>query len=42
MGGVKLNVNRKLPIGGDHQTGARPHGWLKPGPDQLLSGYNAI
>ena len=36
MGGVKLNVNRKLPIGGDHQTGARPHGWLKPGPDQLM------
>ena len=42
MGGVKLNVNRKLPIGGDHQTGARPHGWLKPGPDQLLDGYNAM
>ena len=42
MGGVKLNVNRKLPIGGDHQTGARPHGRLKPGPDQLLDGYNAM
>lgn len=42
MGGVRLNVNRKLPIGGDHQTGARPHGWLKPGPDQLLDGYNAM
>ena len=42
MGGVKLNVNRKLPIGGDHQTGKLPHGWLKPGPDQLLDGYNAM
>ena len=42
MGGVKLNINRKLPIGGDHQTGKLPHGWLKPGPDQLLDGYNAM
>ena len=42
MGGVRLNVNRKLPIGGDHQTGTRPHGWVKPGENQLLDGYNAM
>ncbi len=42
MGGVRLNVNRKLPIGGDHQTGKRPHGWVQPGENQLLDGYNAM
>lgn len=42
MGGVKLNVNRKLPIGGDHSTGARPHAWLDSGPEQLLDGYHAM
>ena len=42
MGGVRLNVNRKLPIGGDHQTGRRPHGWVQPGENQLLDGYNAM
>ena len=42
MGGVRLNVNRKLPIGGDHSTGARPHAWLDSGPDQLLDGYHAM
>ena len=42
MGGVRLNVNKKLPIGGDKQTGQRPHGWVQPGPDQLLDGYNAM
>ena len=42
MGGVRLNVNRKLPIGGDHQTGRKPHGWVQPGENQLLDGYNAM
>ena len=42
MGGVRVNVNRKLPIGGDHQTGRRPHGWVQPGENQLLDGYNAM
>ncbi len=40
MGGVKINVNQKLPIGGG--DGRRPVGYLYPGPEQLLSGYKAM
>ena len=42
MGGVRLNVNRKLPIGGNETTGEKPSAWLQPGPDQLLDGYHAM
>ena len=41
MGGVTLNVNERLPIGGD-SSGRRPVGYLEPGPSQKLSGYNAM
>ena len=42
MGGVRLNVNQKLPIGGNETTGEKPSAWLQPGPDQLLDGYHAM
>ena len=42
MGGVRLNINRKLPIGGNETTGEKPSAWLQPGPDQLLDGYHAM
>ena len=42
MGGVTLNINRRLPIGGDTDAGIKPHGWLEPGPNQKLDGYHAM
>lgn len=41
MGGVDININERLPIGGN-TTGKKPTGWLKPGPDQHLDGYDAM
>ena len=41
MGGVTVNINRRLPIAGNTQ-GKRPTGWLEPGPDQHLGGYDAM
>ncbi len=42
MGGVTVNINKKLPIGGDTDAGIKPHGYLKPGPNQHLDGYHAM
>ena len=42
MGGVTVNINKKLPIGGDQDSGIKPHGYLKPGPNQKLDGYHAM
>lgn len=41
MGGVDVNINERLPIGGNTQ-GKRPTSWLEPGPDQHLGGYDAM
>ncbi|MDO5068208.1 MAG: LCP family protein [Propionibacteriaceae bacterium] len=42
MGGVTVNINKKLPIGGSESAGIKPHGYLKPGPNQRLDGYHAM
>lgn len=41
MGGVVVNINQRLPIGGD-TSGRPPTGWLEPGPNQHLGGYEAL
>ena len=41
MGGIRLNINEPIPIGGTSE-GRKPHTILQPGPDQKLSGYNAM
>lgn len=41
MGGVTVNINQRLAIGGNSE-GAPPHGYLEPGPDQHLMGYEAM
>ncbi|MFV0428307.1 MAG: LCP family protein [Arachnia sp.] len=41
MGGVTVNINQRLPIGGD-TTGRQPSGYLEIGPDQRLNGYEAM
>lgn len=42
LGGIKLNVNYRIPIGGQTDRGIAPDDWLEPGPDQLLSGRKAL
>lgn len=42
MGGVTVNINRKIPIGGNKDAGVRPHGYLEPGPNRHLDGYHAM
>lgn len=41
MGGVTVNINDRLPIGGD-SSGRKPSGYLEPGPNQRLNGYEAM
>ncbi|GAB3813270.1 hypothetical protein GCM10028820_07730 [Tessaracoccus terricola] len=41
MGGVTVNINDRLPIGGD-SSGRKPTGYLEPGPSQHLNGYEAM
>lgn len=41
MGGVDVNINRRLPVGGN-TTGKRPTSYLEQGPDQHLGGYEAM
>ena len=41
MGGVRVNINERLPRGGD-SWGRQPNGYLEPGPNQQLDGYDAM
>ncbi|WP_022909165.1 LCP family protein [Aestuariimicrobium kwangyangense] len=40
MGGVRLNVNQRIPIGGNDVRG--PVGYIEPGQNKLLNGYYAM
>lgn len=40
MGGVTVNINQRLPMGGG--DGRAPSGWLDKGPNQHLDGYRAM
>lgn len=42
MGGVSVNINQPLAIGGDTAKGIKPKSYLQPGPDQHLLGYDAM
>lgn len=41
MGGVSLNVNTRIPVGGNND-GKAATGWIEPGPDRHLNGYYAM
>jgi polyisoprenyl-teichoic acid--peptidoglycan teichoic acid transferase len=41
LGGIKLNINTYIPIGGDTDRGIPPKEFLKPGPNQKLKGRDA-
>ena len=42
MGGVTVNINDPVPIGGNTDLGIPPDGYLEPGPDQRLDGFEAL
>jgi polyisoprenyl-teichoic acid--peptidoglycan teichoic acid transferase len=42
LGGIRLNVNTYIPIGGNSDLGIPPEGFLKPGPDKKLDGFHAL
>ncbi len=42
MGGVTVNINEPVAIQGDTDRGIPPVGYLQPGPDQRLTGYEAL
>ena len=42
MGGVTVNVNEPVAIGGNTDLGVPPDAYLEPGPDQHLDGFHAL
>lgn len=42
MGGVTVNINERLPIGGSSKNPRATTGWLEIGPDQHLDGAHAL
>ncbi|RZU13440.1 LytR family transcriptional attenuator [Kribbella rubisoli] len=48
LGGITVNVNYRVPIGGDYGEGPgsnsekKPSGYIEPGPNQKLDGYHAL
>src|SRR5215211_5950378 len=42
LGGIRLNINTYIPIGGNTDRGIPPKDYLKPGANQKLNGYRAL
>jgi polyisoprenyl-teichoic acid--peptidoglycan teichoic acid transferase len=42
LGGIRLNINTYIPIGGDTDKHIPPKEWLKPGANQKLNGRSAL
>ncbi len=42
MGGVTVNINQPVPIGGNTDLGVPPDSYLQPGPHQRLNGFQAL
>ena len=42
LGGIRLNINTYIPIGGNTDLGIPPKEFLKPGPNQKLNGHSAL
>ena len=42
MGGVTVNINQPIPIGGNTDLHVLPDGYLQPGPHQRLNGFQAL
>src|SRR5690606_36791035 len=42
FGGITVNVNYPVPKGGSEEEGRKPGGWIQPGPNQRLDGFDAL
>ena len=42
LGGVDVNINSWIPIGGVDSLGQRPDDYLEPGPDRHLNGFETL
>lgn len=42
LGGVRINVNYRIPMGGVTDKGIPPKKWLEPGKSKKLNGYEAM
>jgi LCP family protein required for cell wall assembly len=42
LGGITVNVNYYVPVGGDPGTGSLPDAYIAPGPNQRLDGFTAL
>ncbi len=42
IGGITVNINEPIPIGGDAARGIAPNDYLQPGPNQRLDGHDAL
>lgn len=42
IGGITVNINEPVPIGGNTDAHILPDGYLQPGPNQLLNGFQAL
>jgi polyisoprenyl-teichoic acid--peptidoglycan teichoic acid transferase len=42
IGGITVNINEPVPIGGNTDAGIPPDDYLQPGPDQRLNGFKAL
>lgn len=42
IGGITVNINERVPIGGNTDAGIPPDDYLEPGPEQRLNGFKAL
>jgi LCP family protein required for cell wall assembly len=42
LGGITVNIDQPAPIGGNHDLGIPPTGYIQPGPDRHLDGFHAM
>lgn len=42
LGGITVNINERVAVGGSTDAGRPPDRWLEPGPDQHLNGKDAM
>ena len=42
LGGITVNINTKIPMGGESSADLKPGGWIQPGPNKHLDGFHAL
>jgi LCP family protein required for cell wall assembly len=42
IGGVRVNITERLPIGGSSEDPVPRYGWIEPGRNKLLNGWHAL